>query len=47
MELPTIGKIMKLSNDATIWGKQIEQLNNPKYVPMCLPDKALDTIVNG
>ena len=27
--------------------QQMEQLNKPKYVPMCLPDKALETIVSG
>ena len=30
IELPTIGKMIKLSNEATICGKQIEQLNKPR-----------------
>lgn len=30
IEEPTNGKMMKLNSEATICGKQIEQLNKPK-----------------
>ena len=44
---PTAGRIMKLTDDATICGKQIKQLNNPKMIPSCFPSMEFVTIVNG
>ena len=45
--LVNIGYNAKLATDAQICGKQIQQLNNPMYVPSCFPSKAFVKIVNG
>jgi hypothetical protein len=47
IEDPIAGNKEKLKQEAIICGKQILPLNNPRYVPIFLPDKALVSIVNG
>lgn len=44
---PIAGNKAKLKQEAIICGKQILPLNNPRYVPIFFPDKALVSIVNG
>ena len=45
--LPTIESITPPSSAATICGKQIVQLNRPKYAPIELPESELVSIANG
>lgn len=47
MDLPINGKMAKLATEAMICGRQMLQLNSPRYAPSCLPASAVVSRANG
>lgn len=47
MDLPINGKMAKLATEAMICGRQMLQLNSPRYAPSCLPARAVVSRANG